>query len=73
MKRWDHQVKIFQCSEGHLLCEKCFTKIRDSTKVCPHFNQDFISNPIRNKVLEEIIENKTRRESLDTNKSRGQS
>ena len=66
-------VKIFQCSEGHLLCEKCLTKIRDSTKVCPYCNQDVISNPIRNRALEEIIENKTRKETLDTSKSSGQS
>ena len=66
-------VKIFQCSEGHLLCEKCFTRIRNSTKVCPYCNQDVISNPIRNRALEEIIENETRREILDTSKSSGQS
>ena len=66
-------VKIFQCSKGHLLCETCFTKIRDSTKVCPYCNQDVISNPIRNRALEEIIENETRRETLDTSKSSEQS
>ena len=64
-------VKIFQCSEGHLLCEKCLTKIRDSTKVCPYCNQDVISNPIRNRALEEIIDNETRRETLDTSKAAG--
>ena len=72
-ERMGPPVKIFQCSEGHLLCEKCFTKFRDSTKVCPYCNQDVISNPIRNRALEEIIENETRRESFDTNESRGQS
>ena len=69
-ERMGPPVKIFQCSEGHLICEKCFTKIRDSMKVCPYCNQDVISNPIRNRALEEIIENETRREYFDTNKSR---
>ena len=66
-------VKIFHCSKGYLLREKCFTRICDSTKVCPYWNQDFISNPIRNRDLQGIIKNGTRRETLDISKSSGQS
>ena len=33
-------IKIFQCSQGHLLCENCFNKVSDSTKVCPFCKRD---------------------------------
>ena len=54
-------TKIFQCSQGHLLCENCFKKVGESTKTCPFCKRDVASNPIRNRALEEAIENETRR------------
>ena len=54
-------IKIFQCSEGHLLCDNCFKKVSESTKACPFCKRDVVSNPIRNRALEEIIENRTKR------------
>ena len=53
-------IKIFQCSEDHLLCEKCFKNVSDSNKVCPFCERDIVTTPIRNRALEEIIENETR-------------
>lgn len=50
-------IKIFQCSEGHVLCEKCFKSISESNKVCPFCRIDIVTKPIRNRHLEEIIEN----------------
>ena len=49
--------KIFQCSEGHVLCEICFKKVSESTKVCPFCKIDLVATPIRNRALEEAIEN----------------
>ena len=33
-------IKMFQCSQGHLLCEKCFKKFINSIKVCPLSKRD---------------------------------
>ena len=49
--------KIFQCSQGHLLCEICFKKVSESTKLCPFCKIDVVATPIRNRALEEAIEN----------------
>ena len=54
-------TKIFQCSQGHLLCENCFQKVIESTKTCPFCKRDVASNPIRNRALEEAIKNEARR------------
>ena len=54
--------KIFQCSQGHLLCENCFKKVSDSTKVCPFCKTDVVTTPIRNRALEEAIENEARKD-----------
>ena len=54
-------TQIFQCSQGHLLCENCFKKVGESTKTCPFCKRDIASNPIRNRALEEAIENEARR------------
>ena len=51
--------KIFQCSQGHLLCEICFKKVCESTKVCPFCKRDVVTTPIRNRALEEAIENES--------------
>ena len=53
-------IKIFQCSQGHLLCEICFKKVSASTKVCPFCKRDVVTTPIRNRALEEAIENEAR-------------
>ena len=55
-------MKIFQCSQGHLLCENCFQKVSDSTKVCPFCKRDVVTTPIRNRALEEAIENEARKD-----------
>ena len=52
--------KIFQCSQGHLLCDICFKKVSESTKVCPFCKRDVVTTPIRNRALEEAIENEAR-------------
>ena len=49
--------KIFQCSQGHLLWEICFKKVSESTKLCPFCKIDVVATPIRNRALEEAIEN----------------
>ena len=54
-------MKIFQCSQGHLLCENCFKKVSDSTKLCPFCQRDVVTTPIRNRALEEAIENEARK------------
>ena len=53
-------IKIFQCSQGHLLCENCFKKVCESTRVCPFCKRDVVTTPIRNRALEEAIENEVR-------------
>ena len=55
-------LKIFQCSQGHLLCENCFKKITVSTKVCPFCKRDVVSIPIRNRALEDAIENEVKKD-----------
>ena len=55
-------LKIYQCVEGHLLCENCFSIIRDSTKVCPFCKTDVATHPIRNRALEGIIESELKSE-----------
>ena len=55
-------LKIFQCAEGHILCEKCYEKICNTTKLCPFCKVDVSAQPIRNRILENIIENEIRRE-----------
>ena len=55
-------IKIFQCSEGHLICENCFKRISESTQICPFCRRDVVLSPIRNRALEEVIENEGRRD-----------
>ena len=50
-------VKIFQCSQGHWLCEICFEKTREASQKCAFCREDIVSNPIRNRGLEEVIQN----------------
>lgn len=57
MEEMEPSIKIFQCSEGHWLCENCFKKVSESTKICPTCRRDVTSNPIRNRGLEEMIVN----------------
>lgn len=48
-----HQGKVFQCKNGHVICEKC----SDSVKNCPQCRIPFTGkSKIRNRALEEIIE-----------------
>ena len=55
-------TKIFQCPQGHLLCENCYKKVIESTKTFPFCKRDVASIPIRNRALEEAIENEARRD-----------
>ena len=50
-------VKIYQCSQGHWLCETCFEKTRETSQKCAFCREDIVSNPIRNRGLEEVIQN----------------
>ena len=50
-------VKIYQCSQGHWLCETCFEKTCETSQKCAFCREDIVSNPIRNRGLEEVIEN----------------
>ena len=51
--------KIYQCQKGHIVCEECFNRIIEGTKLCPFCKIDIATNPIRNRALEEIIETET--------------
>ena len=62
MEEMEPSIKIFQCSEGHWLCENCFKKVSESTKICPTCRKDVASNPIRNRGLEEMINNMAKTE-----------
>ena len=62
-------IKIFQCSQGHLLCENCFKKVSDSAKVCPFCKRDVVTIPIRNRALEEAIENEARKDMGAANRN----
>ena len=55
-------TKIFQCSQGHLLCQTCFEKVSVTTKICPFCKRDVVTLPIRNRALEEAIENEAERD-----------
>ena len=55
-------TKIFQCSQGHLLCQTCFEKVNVTTKICPFCKRDVVTLPIRNRALEEAIENEAERD-----------
>ena len=48
--------KIYQCQSGHILCEECFSKIKERTKICPSCKVDIASSPIRCRALEKVIE-----------------
>ena len=48
--------KIYQCQSGHICCEECFDKIKEKTKICSFCGVDIVSNPIRCRALEEVIE-----------------
>ena len=60
-------LKIFQCPEGHILCEKCYEKICDTTKLCPFCKVDVSAQPIRNRILENIIQNEVTGRRMDEN------
>ncbi|XP_057307309.1 ankyrin repeat and EF-hand domain-containing protein 1-like [Hydractinia symbiolongicarpus] len=47
------QSKVFQCPEGHLMCEKC--KNMQSMKLCPQCLYPISNLHIRNRALEEMI------------------
>ena len=53
-------IKIFQSSEGHLICENCVKKIIESAQICPFCREDVVPNPIRNRALEEVMRNESR-------------
>ena len=48
--------KIYQCQTGHILCEECFGKVKERTKICPSCKVNIASSPIRCRTLEEVIE-----------------
>ena len=48
--------KIYQCQLGHILCEECFGRIKEKDKFCPFCKIDIVSNPIRCRALEDVID-----------------
>ena len=48
--------KIYQCQSGHILCEDCFGRIKKKDKICPFCKIDIVSNPIRCRALEDVID-----------------
>ena len=52
--------KIYQCQRGHILCEKCFSKIKTRSKICPSCKIDIVSSPIRCTALEKVIEDQAK-------------
>ena len=53
-------IKIFQSSEGHLICENCVKKIIESAQICPFCREDVVPSPVRNRALEEVMRNESR-------------
>ncbi len=50
-------LKIFQCSNGHSLCELCLGMLEQME--CPMCREDFtVKEPIRNRYLEDHMERK---------------
>ncbi|CAE8595720.1 unnamed protein product [Polarella glacialis] len=49
--------RIFQCQQGHHLCEECLTKIRSTTRQCPSCREVFPSSAARNLALEKLAAN----------------
>ena len=47
------EVKIFQCHEGHIICELCYPRL--DPFVCPMCRMELDLNPIRNRALERIV------------------
>ena len=48
--------KIYQCQVGHIVCEECFGRIKEKDKICPFCKIDIVSNPIRCRALEDVID-----------------
>ena len=49
--------KIFQCSQGHALCDLCLSKI---DKKCPTCREDWANSsnlPVRNRMAESMLHN----------------
>ena len=49
-------VKIYQCQSGHILCDECFSKIKEKSKICPTCKVNIASSPIRCRALEKVID-----------------
>ena len=52
------EMKIFQCPEGHILCESCYTKSdseRPRHRLCPHCQIKYRTCFSRNRALEAIV------------------
>merc|ERR1712098_1018255 len=45
-------LQIWQCREGHILCESCFS--RPELKTCPQCRMSLQGNVSRSRVLEEL-------------------
>ena len=51
--------KIFQCSQGHYICEFCLEKIRLENNECPSCRENWANEPnlpVRNRLAEEMIQ-----------------
>merc|ERR1719436_1205261 len=49
--------QIFQCSEGHCICEDCYNQLKTtSSRKCPSCQNAYPTKQIRNLALEGIVE-----------------
>lgn len=48
--------EIYQCTNGHILCSKCLTKVRSCPQCRQKFEKDGIPIRIRARVLEDLLD-----------------
>jgi len=52
--------KIFQCSQGHTICDTCLDKMTGNSRKCPSCREDWSNNsrlPVRNRMAETMLSN----------------
>ena len=52
------QKKIFQCNNGHIICESCY-RLLPAAKKCPQGECPYSVPPTRNLQTEKLIESST--------------
>jgi hypothetical protein len=54
--------KIFQCSQGHYVCDLCLRKLKKGNNECPTCRENWTNEPnlpARNRLAEELIQKMT--------------